>query len=99
MHIDLTQFLNDARSMCVRRLKNILRSYHFVKVWFTFCGEFIKASPSLSEIKDFKYLSTKTRIINLDDDLNEWCNTFVRDSIISQLEEFQVSNSINYYFY
>lgn len=72
-HIDLTQFLNDARSMFVRRIKKILASYRFVKVWFTFCGEFIKASCSSSDVKDFKYINTKTRVISLDDNLNE-CN-------------------------
>lgn len=89
-HTDPISFLDDVRSMFARRIKRSLAQHRFFKVWTTFCGEFIKVNASENTIKDFKYINTKVEVITLDSDINDWYNHFVKDTILTQLEEFQV---------
>lgn len=87
-HIDPISFLEDSKSMFVRRIKNELKKEPFLKVNTTFSGKF-----KLGDVEEFKYFNTKNEIINADTDLDAWYVQNVTDVILRDLEEFQVSCS------
>jgi hypothetical protein len=91
-HKDLGQFFDDAFIMFRRRINNILKKEEAVKVNATFCGEF-KVVKSDQEILEFKYLNSKYQPIWRDTNIQEWFNTNVKSSILTQLEEFQERDS------
>ncbi|GJQ87763.1 hypothetical protein Trydic_g14174 [Trypoxylus dichotomus] len=88
-HVDPRIFLEDAKSMRVRRLKNELRKTAFLKVNTAFCGRFTKSDGE----EDFKYINTKNRTISRDTDLGVWYNEHVAGIILRELEEFQERDS------
>lgn len=61
-HIDPQNFLLDAGTLVLNRLKNILKKeFTGLKVNFSFCGEF--KQPSKEEEVEYKYISTKNYTI------------------------------------
>lgn len=85
-HLDPQAFLEDAKIMFVPRIKNELKKEPFLKVNTVFSGKF-----KLLEREEFKYFHIKNQMMDADTDLNVWYNEFVKDVILRELEEFQVS--------
>lgn len=91
-HINVESFLNDCKSMFKRRIHRLRQTFTFLKILVSFCGGFSKMSSSSTEhIKDFKYISTRTSMLDLDDDIDIWYDVNIKTSILRDLEEFQVS--------
>lgn len=91
-HIDVSQFLEDACTLFINRIKNILKKMEMIRVYTCFCGEFIRKSCD-SEIFENKYFNTKSEIIHIGTNLKEWFRIFVKDSIYNSLSEFSESGS------
>lgn len=97
-HTDVEAFLNNCKLMFKRRIHRLRQTFTFLKIWVSLCGEFSKISSSSdAHIKDFKYISTRTAVIDLDDeDIDVWYEVNIKASILRELEEFQVGF---YFFY
>lgn len=98
-HIDPRYFLNDAKAVFMNKVESVLRKYSFIKVWTTFCGEFVKQSSDAVLVKELKYLRTKTFAINLDTNLNEWYEDNVQRVLLQDLKEFLVSQAFFFFFF
>lgn len=84
-HAGPISFLDDAKAMFVRRIRNELKKEPFLKVNTIFSGKF-----ALGKEQHLKYVHTKNQMINIDTVLDVWYDEFVKDVILRELEEFQV---------
>ena len=91
-HIDVTSFLEDARSIFEEQVAKALEELSSVSVDVTLSGLFtaIKAEE-LNE--DVKYFNTKSSPIFASTNLKEWFNVNVQQVIDRKIEEFQERDS------
>lgn len=97
-HRDPINFIEEAKVLFITKIKDILKKYTFLKVWTTFCGEFIKYVVNESEVKEIKYFTTKTTIITEETILSSWYDENVKNILLQELEEFQVRKRFYYKF-
>lgn len=90
-HKEPAQFLDDCKTIFLRRCKSILKD-HFVKVNAVFCGEF-SVIKGETMVFDCKYINTKNAPIYQQTDLNEWYIHNIQSKILTGLEEFQERDS------
>lgn len=91
-HKDIVHFLNNAFFLFKSRIRNILKTYQMIKVNVKFCGEFVKFSSG-REISELKYFNTKNEMIDNGTSLVDWYQEFVKDKILTKLQEFSEKDS------
>ncbi|XP_066157649.1 uncharacterized protein [Euwallacea fornicatus] len=91
-HKKLGDFFTDAVHLFKRRISNILKQYHLIKVNANFCGEYIIKQKDL-EKTSFKYFNTPNHVIDSSVDLLEWFHDNITKQIMNKMEDFQERDS------
>lgn len=87
-YLDPKLFLQNAKPVVLHKIGNTISEHRCVKVNTCLHGEFV-----LRENKDVKSFNTANCQLFVNNDLNEWYDVRVQDSILRQLEEFQERDS------
>lgn len=88
-HIDVLEFLKDAQIEFERQIKLALIRHNSLKVYAIFAAKFFIMKQD-KEIIEKKYFNTKAKAIYKTTILSEWFINNIQDSILTDIEEFEV---------
>jgi len=89
-HLELTDFLDEAKTVFVREIRGVLQSENTVRVYVLLKSDYVKAGD---EDPDTKTFNTKNADIFASRDLREWFDERVRVPFLRDIEEFQDRDS------
>ncbi|XP_070526949.1 uncharacterized protein [Cardiocondyla obscurior] len=87
-YIEPRQFLEDARDIVLKCVRNVMHEHHNVKINTVFNGEFVAGDKTAN-----KSVCTKNSELLHTCDLLEWYESQVIEPILSSLDEFQERDS------
>lgn len=90
-HKDIERFLEDARLMYIRRVKNVMKKHGNLKVHATLTCKFLKQGEV--DIEDTKYFNVKSFEVLPATDLKATFNEKLIDSILTDVQDFNDENS------
>lgn len=91
-HVDILSFLNDAQKLFNDKAQACLEEYNALKVNSDFIAEFTMQKNG-EETTDIKYFTSESATVFLSTDLGEWFRENIKESILTQIEEFQEKDS------
>ena len=91
-NLDIIQFMNDAQSLFIKRVKNVFKKQDALKIYTVLAAEF-NITKADKEIVEIKYFNTKAESVLPTTNLKEWFITNVKQPIERDIEEFKEKES------
>ena len=85
-HSDPINFINDSKKSIFKFIQNLVNEQKSIKANVTFCGKF-----ELNDNIEEKYFSIKYKEFYLTTDLESWYNHVVKEPLLKQIEDFELS--------
>ncbi|CAB0035839.1 unnamed protein product [Trichogramma brassicae] len=92
-HKDVKLFLEDAREIFCKQVKQSLAEHSMLKVYTELAAEYSVLQNGDKEIFSIKYFNIKAEPISQTTDVNDWFMKNVQESILKQIEESQETGS------